>query len=123
MFSKAVRPLTPDNHMRLADESGTELAEIDKVLAPNTKLSAFERLEVYNRQYWFRLFQCLDADYPALIKLVGDKHFRKLAEAYLAEHNSTSYTLRDLGSKLAPFLKSHPEQAGKYPEAAVNVAR
>jgi hypothetical protein len=123
MFSKVVRPLTPDNHMRLADESGAELAEIDEVIAPNTKLSAFERLEVYNRQYWFRLFECLDADFPALMKLLGDKHFRKLAEAYLTEHNSTSYTLRDLGSKLEPYLRNHPEQAGKYPEAAVNIAR
>ena len=123
MFAKVVRPLTGDNHLRLADESGAELAEIDEVIAPNSKLSAFERLEVYNRQYWFRLFEALDADFPALRKLVGQANFRRLAEAYLTKYNSTSYTLRDLGNKLEQFLREHPEHAGKHPEATANIAR
>jgi hypothetical protein len=123
MFGKVIRPLTPDNHMHLTGEDGVELADIDSVIAPNTKLSAFERLEVYNRQYWFRLFEALDSDYPALGKLLGQSQFRKLAEAYLSDFPSASYTLRDLGSRLESWLVAHPQYAGKYPEAALDLAR
>jgi hypothetical protein len=122
MFGKVVRPLTPDQHMRLEGEPGTELAEIDSVISPNTKLSAFERLEVYNRQYWFRLFEAMDQDYPALSKLLGQNLFRKLCEAYLTELPSASYTLRDLGSRLESWLARQPQYGGKYPEAALDVA-
>jgi hypothetical protein len=123
MFGKVIRPLTPDQHMRLVGEDGVELAEIDSIIAPNTKLSAFERLEVYNRQYWFRLFEAMDQDYPGLSKLLGQSQFRKLCEAYLAELPSASYTLRDLGSRLEGWLATHPQFGGKYPEATLDVAR
>lgn len=123
MFGKVIRPLTPDNHMRLTGEDGVELADIDSVISPNTKLSAFERLEVYNRQYWFRLFEALDSDYPALTKLLGQSQFRKLAEAYLSDFPSASYTLRDLGRRLESWLSAHLQYAGKYPEAALDIAR
>jgi len=118
-----MRPLAPDNHMHIPGEDGSALAEIDSIIAPNTKLSAFERLEVYNRQYWFRLFEALDTDFPALIKLIGNGHFRNLAEAYLTECPSTSYTLRDLGNRLPNWLEANSKHAGDFPQAAVDIAR
>jgi hypothetical protein len=118
-----MRPLTSENHMQIVGEDGRELAEIDSIIAPNSKLSAFERLEVYNRQYWFRLFEALDTDFPALIKLVGRDGFRELAESYIADCPSKSYTLRDLGSRLPDWLAANPGKTGEYPEAAVDVAR
>lgn len=118
-----MRPLTADSRMRIPGEDGTALDEIDSIIAPNEKLSAFERLEVYNRQYWFRLFEALDSDFPALIKLIGNGHFRRLAEAYLTECPSISYTLRDLGSRLPQWLEANSEHAGDFPQAAVDIAR
>lgn len=121
--SIVMRPLTEENRMQIVGEDGVELAEIDSVIAPNDKLSAFERLEVYNRQYWFRLFEALDVDFPSLIKLVGNERFRNLAEAYLSAHPSTSYTLRNLGSRMVDFVAANPEIAGDHREAAVDVAK
>jgi hypothetical protein len=118
-----MRPMTNENHMQIVGEDGRELVEIDSIIAPNSKLSAFERLEVYNRQYWFRLFEALDTDFPALIKLIGKDHFRELAESYIADCPSKSYTLRDVGSRLPDWLAANPGKAGEYPEAAVDVAR
>jgi hypothetical protein len=123
MSGIVMRPLTADDHMRIPGEDGRELAEIDSLIAPNEKLSAFERLEVYNRQYWFRLFETLDTDYPALIKLIGNSRFRQLAEAYLSDCPSASYTLRDLGSRLESWLRKNPQHAGDFPEAAADIAR
>jgi hypothetical protein len=33
---------------------------------PNDRLTSFERLEIYNRQYWFRLLESLHEDFPGL---------------------------------------------------------
>ncbi len=121
--SIVMRPLTDDNRMQIIGEDGRELADIDSIIAPNDKLSAFERLEVYNRQYWFRLFETLDMDFPALTKLLGSGRFRELAEGYLSTHPSTSYTLRNLGNRMVEFLEANLQFAGEYPEAAIDTAK
>ena len=73
-------------------------------ITPNDRLSSFQRLEIYARQYWFRLLDCLYDDYPALRVLLGEKRFHKLCRDYLAEHPSSSWTLRNLGSQLSAFI-------------------
>ncbi|MBI3875730.1 MAG: hypothetical protein HY300_07170 [Verrucomicrobia bacterium] len=32
-------------------------------IKPNDRLASFERLEIYNRQYWVRVMECLHEDY------------------------------------------------------------
>ena len=73
-------------------------------ITPNDRLSGFQRLEIYARQYWFRLLDCLYDDYPALRVLLGEMRFHKLCRDYLAAHPSTSWTLRNLGSQLSAFI-------------------
>jgi hypothetical protein len=73
-------------------------------ITPNDRMSGFERLEIYARQYWFRLLDCLYDDYPALRVLLGERRFHKLCRDYLAQHPSTSWTLRNLGSALPAFI-------------------
>ena len=33
-------------------------------IKPNDRLTSFERLEIYNRQYWFRLLSSFAEDFP-----------------------------------------------------------
>lgn len=73
-------------------------------ITPNDRLTGFQRLEIYARQYWFRLLDCLYDDYPALRALLGERRFHRLCCDYLAAHPSTSWTLRNLGSQLATFI-------------------
>ncbi len=40
-------------------------AVAESFIAPNSRLTAFERLEIYNRQYWFRVLGALAEDFPA----------------------------------------------------------
>ena len=89
------------------------VGRMDEVAAefikPNDRLSSFERLEIYNRQYWFRVLDCLYDDYPGLRAILGERKFMKLATAYLARYPSDSYTLRDLGNRLEQFLQEEPQ--------------
>jgi hypothetical protein len=92
-------------------------------IKPNDRLSSFERLEIYNRQYWFRLLDCLHDDYPGLRAIVGPRPFMKLATAYLARYPSDSYSLRDLGSRLEIFLREEPQWAAPREQLALDMAR
>jgi hypothetical protein len=118
------RPLTSDFEMQKATEDGKSTAEIAaSYISPNARLSAFERLEIYNRQYWFRLVSAVSEDFPTLNSVLGSRRFDALILAYLHENPSTSWTLRDLGAKLPRFLEVHPEFSGKRHRLAVDVAR
>jgi len=117
------RPLTADYEMQRTTGEGTPTADIAaSYISPNNRLTSFERLEIYNRQYWFRLITAVSEDYPTLNAILGPKRFDALILAYLGEHPSTSWTLRDLGSKLPAFLAAHPEFCGRRYRLAVDVA-
>ena len=117
------RPLTADYEMQRIAEDGRATADIAaSYIRPNSRLTSFERLEIYNRQYWFRLVSAVSEDYPALNAVLGPKRFDALILAYLGEHPSTSWTLRDLGAKLPSFLERHPEFGGRRHRLAVDVA-
>jgi hypothetical protein len=118
------RPLTADFEMRdITDDGASVRAIASSYISPNDRLSSFERLEIYNRQYWFRLISAVSEDFPALNALLGPKRFDPLILAYLNENQSTSWTLRDLGAKLPNFLEAHPEFTGRRHRLAVDVAR
>lgn len=96
MAAALMQPLTRHDGMQ-------GRTEVD-FITPNDRMSGFQRLEIYARQYWFRLLDCLYDDYPALRVLLGERRFHKLCRDYLATHSSTSWTLRNLGSHLSTFI-------------------
>src|SRR6266478_6502467 len=94
MATALFRPLTEGDRMQpqWIDNRGTsEVAE--SFIKPNDRLSSFERLEIYNRVYWFRVLDCLYDDYPGLRAVLGGPKFIKLITAYLAKYPSVSFTL------------------------------
>ena len=72
-----MQPLTLDEHMRRSAR-----AEAEALIKPNRALTSFERLEIYNRQYWFRVLSCFAEDFPGLRSIVGTRIFEKLMRAY-----------------------------------------
>lgn len=96
MAAALMQPLTKQD--RLRSETRADY------IAPNDRMSGFERLEIYARQYWFRLLDCLYDDYPALRVFLGERRFHQLCRDYLAQHPSMSWTLRNLGAELPAFI-------------------
>jgi hypothetical protein len=97
-----------------------EIAE--SYVKPNDRLSSFDRLEIYNRQYWLRVIAAISEDFSALRAVVGVRRFEDLVLAYLRENPSTSFTLRTLGAKLPQWLAAHPELSSQRHQLAVDVA-
>ncbi len=85
----------------------TFLATADRMLRHSPTLLPAECLELYHRQYWFRILDSLEEDFPGLIRLIGKDTFWQIAENYLLENPSRSFTLRHLGSRFAEFLRKH----------------
>lgn len=124
MAAALFRPLSPGWGMQKQWVDGRDMdAVASEFIKPNDRLNSFERLEIYNRQYWFRLLDCLHDDYPGLRAIVGQRAFMKLATAYLARYPSTSYSLRDLGSRLEKFLREEPHWAAPREKLALEMVR
>lgn len=60
----------------------------------NFMLDSFVRLEIYNRQYWFRVIDAVSDDFPAFKAVLGKKRFDTLVLAYLQENTVRTKTVR-----------------------------
>ena len=119
-----MRPLTPEQTMQSEWTDGRPSTEaVGAFIKPNDRLNSIERLEIYNRQYWYRLIDCFYEDFPGLRTLLGDRAFSALTEAYLIRYRSRSFTLRDLGQDLAKFLQEEPQWTDKHPGLAEDIVR
>jgi hypothetical protein len=124
MASAVMMPLTRDENMRPHAPDGRAMEDVAaEFVAPNSRLTPFERLEIYNRQYWYRVLGALAEDFPAVRSVVGANRWDAIAIAYLTEHPSRSFTLRNLGSKLVEWLEAHPQFAGRRNRLAVDLAK
>jgi hypothetical protein len=124
VFDVIRQPLTASEGMRQRTQDGRAVQEIvDGIIKPNDRLTSFERLEIYNRVYWFRILSALAEDFPGLRAVIGQKRFDRLLTAYLTQRPSVSFTLRDLGSRLEAWLREHPEFTPKTERLALDMVR
>ena len=119
-----VRPLTAASRMQKKWIDGRPMADVVAEFSkPNNRLTGLERIEIYNRQYWFRLLDCIYADHPGLYAVLGHRKFFRLAEAYLAKYPSRSFSLRNLCSRLAQFIAEEPAWTRPHTALALDMAR
>jgi hypothetical protein len=124
MARAVMQPLTSSERMqRRAPDGGLMKRYASRFIKPNDRLTSFERLEIYNRQYWFRLLSSLYEDFPGLRAVLGAKRFDAMAKAYLVANPSRSFTLRNLGSRLETWLRKNPKWAGKNQVLALDITR
>ena len=124
MARAVMRPLTATARMRPRWVDRTSTAALAaSFIKPGPHHDSFERLEIYNRQYWFRVLECLADDYPGVRAVIGPTRFRNLATAYLATHPSSRFTLRDLGQHFPGFIMAEPRWTAPRTAVAADMAR
>ena len=124
VFEVIRQPLTASERMRKHTLDGRSTKEmVEKIIKPNDRLTSVERLEIYNRVYWFRILSSLADDFPGLRAVIGQHNFDKLITAYLTELPSESFTLRNLGSRLEAWLRKNPKFAPKNEHLALDMVR
>lgn len=124
-FNEALTtPLSAEEGIRDRTANGESMQGlVDGIVKPNDRLSSVERLEIYSRSYWFRILSSLNEDFVGLRAVVGDEKFDALAEAYLAENPSRSFTLRNLGSRLESWLRAKPQYTHPHEQLAIDMVR
>ena len=123
-FDVVRQPLTEDERMREQTLDGRSTKTIaEEIVKPNDRLTSVERLEIYNRVYWFRLLSSMMDDFPGLRAILGEEKFEQVLLGYLTELPSTSFTLRDLGSRLEAWLRAHPELIASNERMALDMVR
>lgn len=75
-------------------------------ILPSKTLRPEQRLDIYRNMYEARLHDALAADYPRVLKFLGQDRFRELVHLYLQAHPSSSYTLNRLGDLLPDFIRN-----------------
>lgn len=85
-----------------------------------------DRLAVYQRQYWLRLFNVLQAEHRLTTALVGAWSFNRCAERFLQTHPPAGHELAAIADGFADFvtaeLASHPlDVVGASPPSAAIV--
>ena len=124
MAQAVMRPLTRDDGMQRTWSDGSATAEVAaQFIKPNDRLDSFERLQIYNQQYWWRLLGNFAEDFRGLRAVLGERKFDKLAVAYLDHCGSRSWTLRNLGSRLEEFLRERPLLTAPHTALAVDMVR
>ncbi|HEY2460367.1 MAG TPA: DNA-binding domain-containing protein [Candidatus Acidoferrum sp.] len=124
MARAVMQPLTSSENMsRTAPDGRPMRSYAARFIKPNDRLTSFERLEIYNRQYWFRLLSSMIEDFPGLQSVLGARRFEAMSKAYILDCPSRSFTLRNLGSQLESWLRKNPKWAGKKQTLALDVVR
>lgn len=124
MLDAVRRPLTDDESMQSIWSDGRPMQDVASTfIKPNDRMTAFDRLEVYNQQYWWRLSASLHEDFRGLHAIIGDEAFDRLIVTYLEAHPSRSWTLRNLGSQMPAFVEAHPELVHPHVDLAIDIAR
>lgn len=124
MAGAVMQPLADHGGMRAKWRDGRSMRAVaGAFIKPNDRLTSFERLEIYNRQYWLRIKDCFYEDYPGLRAILGAARFERLACAYLERWPSQSFTLRNLGRRLVEFLEAEPRWTRPLQAPALAMAR
>ena len=57
MMTAVVRPLDVGDNLNSKWVDGRSMAKVaSEFIKPNDRLSSFERLELYNQMYWYRIY-------------------------------------------------------------------
>jgi hypothetical protein len=124
MARAVMQPLTRSERMQQTAPNGKPMRSYAaRFIKPNDRLTSFERLEIYNRQYWFRVLSSMVEDFPGLRAVLGERRFEEMCKAYITDCPSRSFTLRNLGSRLESWLRKHPKWAGAKLDLALDIAR
>ncbi|MGH8931509.1 MAG: HvfC/BufC family peptide modification chaperone [Egibacteraceae bacterium] len=107
-----------------------EAAGADRMIRASSRLSAEQRLSIYQRGYRLRLLECMRALYPALRHLLGPEVFDWFALDHLDAHPSRSYTLLHLDDRFVEHLRAtrpdrdlSPERREVWPDFVIDLAR
>ena len=84
-------------------------AAVQTQVLGSARVPVATRLGIYSGAYRSRLAEALEANYPALAKLLGPADFATLATEYVRAHDSPFFSIRYYGDQLPAFLAARED--------------
>jgi hypothetical protein len=100
-------PIDEDSRMNPISPSGDSIEEeAFDYLVPSPTLRPAQRIQIYNQQYWWRLFSSLHDAFPLVTRLFGYYDFNKtIGKPYLEKYPPKTWSLNDLGDRLPQWVE------------------
>ena len=97
-------PLDRSTGTLTANVSDYEPSMVESIVA-GPAITGAERLAVYNRQYWFRMFGVLHSAFPLACRLLGYWAFNAHAARYLDAHVPSGWDVDTVPDAFAAFFE------------------
>lgn len=100
------QPLTDENGIQAFTSSKQSIErEAKNEIKPSPTLQPWERIEIYNQQYWWRILEIMQQLYPLVVRLFGSYDFNRLiAVPYLQKYPSNHWSIDCIGRKLPVWI-------------------
>lgn len=104
-----LQPLTEEDTSQTFTPSGNPLQkEALRYINPSATLASHQRIQIYNQQYWWRLLNVLESNFPLLARLFGRAAFRyQVAVPFLSHSPPQDWSLNKLGDTLPEWLGAY----------------
>jgi hypothetical protein len=93
-------------------------AGLEAVFLSDARLSASDRLAIYNRGYYYRLLDALCSVFEQTARVLGNAAFERLALAYLTLHPSQHPAVERVGRLFPRYLRGHQDVANSVADLA-----
>lgn len=106
-FGKIISsPLVADSKIsELTPSGGNIKEEAEARISPSPTLKPYERIQLYNQQYWWRLISNMQDTFPFIVRLFGYTDFNDtIATPYLIAYPPSHWSLDVLGSNLPKWI-------------------
>lgn len=88
--------------------SGAKISqEACKYIVPSPTLEPFQRIQIYNQQYWWRLLSTLHDNFSLTTRILGYYKFNNtIGQPYLKKHPPNHWSLNHLGETLPQWIRT-----------------
>jgi hypothetical protein len=101
-----INPQTPSGNS-IVDEAA-------RYITPSATLQPWERIQIYNQQYWWRLLDILHENLPFVTRLFGYQDFNELlAIPYLEQYPPDDWSLNTLADRFPQWLAENYHENDK----------
>ena len=92
----------------ITSPTGEGAMEAQEFIAPSHNLSSKQRIQIYNEQYWRRIFSVLHETFPILVRIFGYEDFnRLLALPFLTIYSSRHWSIDQLGKNFPSWINEY----------------
>lgn len=117
-FAAAIREPLSFDAGKFACRTEAYPAGAAEAVAPRPGGSPRARLAVYNQQYWYRLLNLMQEDFPLLAATLGPWEFNRLASGYLSARPSRSRFLDRLAEGFPGYVEALPDRPRRVKDIA-----